>query len=74
MFDRYDFSRFNNESSVKDYLKILIERKELGIQMDDFNERLKVTTEYCMLVIQNINKFFTEIFDSVGIKVWKVPS
>ena len=57
----------------KEQLKQLVE-KYLDLHLDDFDQHLRITTEYCTLAIQNTKGFFFELFDQVDIKPWKVKS
>lgn len=57
----------------KEQLKQLVE-KYLDLHLDDFDQHLRITTEYCTLAIQNTKGFFFELFDNVDIKYWKVKS
>jgi len=64
-------SGFVNDSRDKDYLKKLVEGKRFNLQIDDYDGRLRITTEFCKLAVQSTTEFFAEIFDGAGIKILK---
>ena len=64
-------SGFVDDSRDKNYLQKLVKREGLNLQIDDYDRRLRISPEYCKLAVQSTKEFFTEIFDSAGIKMWK---
>jgi hypothetical protein len=64
-------SGFVNESRDKKHLIKLVEAKNPSLQIDNYDGRLRIETEYCQQAVQITGKFLEEIFDRVGFKDWK---
>jgi hypothetical protein len=64
-------SGFVNASKDKEHLIKLIERKHLSLQLDDYDGRLQVSSEFCNESIQNTSDFFANVLESAGIKMVK---
>ena len=64
-------SGFVEASKDKEYLTKLVKRKQLTLQIDDYDRRLQVSSDFCNQAIQDTTEFFSHVLKSAGIKMVK---